>query len=318
MNETYDINFILDSYNHSHEDVVDKKEFVNFLCDMEIFHWSSKEYRKKLKKHQDNIFIIKFGNIFRVYLQYLCNLLATDLTLIGVEYSDTKYEDFGTNTFEDFMIDRPIYMDTKGAYDYEFAREILEIRKLNNLPVKYLYYPFVITQTKRNFFYCSYSNQIFDNTKRYVFIQSMIRYPDNYHFVFLFIDHKDKIVEFYDPYVSTNTRAQIEFTFLCLKKLFPEYKINDFWNLKSIQDVELIEKDEYAYCVIWGTMLIHLKLLNMNKSIKDIESKLLKHCYENNLSVYEVMLNYSQLMRRIIPENPLKFIILEEALLNTY
>jgi hypothetical protein len=318
--ESYEMEFVLSRYNHAHKNVIDKKEFVNFLCDMELFNWNAKNKKTQLKKHQDRIYIIKYGNIFRVYLQYLCSILATNLSLLGVQYSDNEYyEEFQFKG--GFMVDRPIFMDLIAAFQtpkLKFVRELLQYRAESELPINYMYYPFAITKTEDNHFYCNYSSEILDDTKnRYTFVQSLIRYPDTYHFVFLFIDHKERIVEFYDPYMSTNTKKQIEFTYTCLRKLFPAYRINEFWKLKSIQNVEEIEKDDYAYCVIWGTMLIHLKLLNMNKPIGEIEKSLLEHCKKDNLSIYEVMLNYTHFMRRIIPEDPYKFYLLENVFLET-
>lgn len=319
LNESYDMDFVLSRYNHAHKNVVDKKEFVNFLCDMELFNWNAKNKAKQLKKHQNRIYIIKYGNIFRVYLQYLCSILATNMTLLGVQYSDNEYyEEFSIKN--GYMVDRPIFMDLISVFKnpkLKFVKELLNLREESGNPINYMYYPFAITKTEDNRFYCNYSSEILDDTKRYVFVQSLIRYPDTYHFVFLFIDHKDRIVEFYDPYVSTNTKKQIEFIYTCLRKLYPNYRINEFWKLRSIQNVEEIEKDDYAYCVIWGTMLIHLKLLNMNKSIVDVEFKLIEHCKKQNLSIYEVMLNYTHFMRRVIPEDPYRFYLLENVFLET-
>jgi hypothetical protein len=316
LNESYDMEFVLSRYNHAHKNVVDKEEFVNFLCDMELFNWNAKNKAKQLKKHQDRIYIIKYGNIFRVYLQYLCSIFATNMTLLGVQYSDNEYyQDF--NLKNEFMVDRPIFMNLESVFKnpkLKFVKELLQIRAESGNPINYMYYPFAITKTGNNQFYCNYSSEILDDSKnRYAFVQSLIRYPDTYHFVFLFIDHKERIVEFYDPYMSTNTKKQIEFTYTCLRKLYPNYRINEFWKLKSIQTVEEIEKDDYAYCVIWGTMLIHLKLLNMNKPITDIELRLIDDCNKQKLSIYEVMLNYTNFMRRVIPEDPYRFYLLENV-----
>lgn len=45
---------------------------------------------------------------------------------------------------------------------------------------------------------------------------------------------------------------------------------------------------------------MHLKLLNINIPIGDLENMFIEECESKNLSLYEVMLNYAYGMERII------------------
>jgi hypothetical protein len=93
-----------------------------------------------------------------------------------------------------------------------------------------------------------------------------------------------------------------------LKTLFEEYTINEFWKLTGLQTTENLERDKFGFCSVWGHMMIHLKLMNINKSLKEIEDAFILECAKEELSLYEVMLNYAYFMNRIIPSEISKFV----------
>ena len=82
--------------------------------------------------------------------------------------------------------------------------------------------------------------------------------------------------------------------FRCFKK----YNSSDFWLTQKI--IENTEQDK-GFCVVWGNIMLNLKLLNISMNMRDIEKYFIAYCNRKNYSTYEVMLNYAEYMKRIIP-----------------
>lgn len=297
----YDINFVKSIYPDIHE-IVYSKNFNNFLCDMKITKLSENDNLNQLQ-------LLRFPNIYVVYLQYLCNVYGNGIKLLGTQYSNIEYREIPIR--ENIILNKPSFMEIpEDLTANDTMREIIETRMEQNLPYKYIYFPFTIRR-EFPYFHCNFSDQIFDKSNRFVCVQGIGLYEDFNHFIFLFIDNTLKTVEYYDPYIATNTKEQLEFISLALGDIFEDYKINKFWLLESIQSIEDIQDDEYGFCVIWGTIIFHLKLINMNMSILQIEKAFLNDCKKKKLSIYDVMLNYGHRMERIIPSEAESFKKLE-------
>jgi hypothetical protein len=175
--------------------------------------------------------------------------------------------------------------------------------------------PFVII-SKRGNIICHYSPDILKKDKRYSIINVQILSDENKsnHYTFIFLDHEKKTVEYYDPHGSSILQSTVTIVLACLKTVFKGYTINKFWEIAGMQVTEAIEKDEEGFCVIWGHMMMHLKLLNLDTPLFAIEYNFIEECKSKGLSLYEVMLNYAYLMRRIIPYSPKKILMLNKLL----
>jgi hypothetical protein len=276
------------------------KEYKSFLCDSEFFRWSYGEHEKILD------FIIREMR-FSVFSSFICKLYGNNLTLFISTLA--KYEG-GTIDFEQYknvLMNRPNDSPINKGY-----REIMKERKKLGLKQNVYYAPLLFYSDNSVYFGTFYSDEILTRNTRWSCIITRILRQNSSHFTFTFVDHKNQIVEFYDPHGRNVEPDLIEFIYESLSKIFPNYKVNKFWKLNGIQYTEDLEDEEKGFCVIWGMMMIHLKLLNINLQIEKIETSFIKECEKNKLSIYEVMLNYAYYMKRIIPEDAKKFITFEQ------
>ena len=264
-----DINFA-SSIQPLNSNIVYSSQFKSFLCELELFNW------KKLK-HSKNIDEIKGVDFFGKYTDYLCNTLGNDITL----YRGTLIPE----RIQYFDIPKMIYNNfTPSKYDENLI--------IGN--------PFLFDAIKLK---CIYSEQILKSDTRYTIINSLIEFFSGSHYTFVFIDSKNKIIEYYDSNggsLDSHGYISNEFVYSSFQKLYPGYKINEFWKHEGIQNVEDIEKDQEGFCVIWGHMMMHLKLLNLELPMSEIEKLFIKECYDKKLSLYEVMLNYAYFMKRML------------------
>jgi hypothetical protein len=265
-----------------------EEKYKSFLCELEMFEWI--EYF-----HYVRTMYVRLDMNNRVYLSYLCRMLGNNITL----YSDIFIENYELTYkySENRIINRPIYF--KSYRPDEIRSEPIYI------------YEFYDDGYKYNFFY---SESILKSNTRYALITVTIKYIDTGHYCFLFIDHEKKIVEFYDPDIGS--KEVFEFIYSSLVLLFVDYKVEDFSKLKGIQHVETMEEsNEEGFCVVWANMMIHMKLLNINTPIHEIEELFILECFEKNLPLYEVMLNYSYFMTRVISKKINPFVKLKNLLI---
>lgn len=267
------------------------KEFKNFLCDLEVFNWEKKPYTKMISD-----MLITRDDIYQNYQIYLIKSLGDDITLYGNAFSDNFVD---SKIFLNAMVDQPIVKLLN--YDENLIHRSFSIH---------------ITELEDNKFYGNFSKQILreNATTRYAIINLIIEYKSGSHYTFLFIDHKEKSIDFYNPHGGINTVYLNSFIYGALIQMFSGYSIDEFWNHKGLQTIENIEEDEFGFCVIWGHIMMHLKLLNINMSLGKIETAFLKDCYDKEISPYEVMLNYAYFMSRIVSLESKKFNKLETIL----
>ena len=266
------------------------RKFKSFLCDHELFNWG---YAGSTR---NNIRYFASGD-YTVYISYLCNKFPQYINFYGRTISETQYKEVNT----------PFAM-TNSTFSF------------NNLD-KYEHYPITVVQNKDttlNFYYTDqiiYTIQSAETYMRYLLTTILLYYVNTHssHFTVLLIDRDLKVIDYYDPHGRRVEPSRAVYIHQCLKILFPDYTINEHWKNQGIQ-IDKIEQfkspgigDDIGFCTVWGTLMIHLKLLNMNMSFKDIEDAFISECYNKKLSLYEVMLNYANLMMRIIPKNPKKY-----------
>jgi hypothetical protein len=311
------------------QNIVESKEFKTFLCDFELFNWGMES--EDIYKHRTR-FDISYHMIYPLYTNYLARMLGNDLTLFSLNTSSVY------QTIDEKAL---IKLGIKGFFDKENCKNrVLNFPSLRIIDLYYLtdplqlygfenyrYYETIkieefktICKGKKketflyNFNYCD--SIVKEKNTRYSLTNCIMKYDRRgFHYTFLFVDHRDKIVEYYDPYVILNKTECNLFIYKSLQEIFKGYKVNKFWESLSIQKTEEYEKDEIAFCVKWGHMMIHLKLLNINMNIIDIEKRFISECASKKLSLYEVMLNYTYLMRRIIPKDSYKFVKLRKLLI---
>jgi len=317
-------------------DLIKSKEFKTFLCDFELFNWKSGESYEDTFMHRTR-FDISYRMIYPLFTTYLSRLLGNDLTLFTLNTSSV-YQEINVNelysyNFGDLKIKN--FFDVEGCSNriYNFPQVLnmdlkYLIDPLRTFGLEYWHYYEVINvlefktkcgkENKEIFLYnLNYCDSLIkEKSTRYSLSNCIINYEKRgNHYTFLFIDHELKIVEYYDPYVILNKTECNLFIYKSLQEIFKEYTVNKFWESLSIQKTEEFEKDETAFCVKWGHMMMHLKLLNLNIPIIEIEKKFILECKNKNISLYEVMLNYTYFMRRIIPKNGYKFVKLRKLLM---
>lgn len=289
-------------------DNVNYGKYVSFLCELEMFEWKEYFHRAHTKYITMNMFN-------RLFVSYLCKTIGNDITLYSDIFTEnfepmetiidnviTKIPVYTTYTLESEQITQNLIKEKFKGKLFMNTSEPIYIKEILNGD-KYLY----------NFFY---SESIFDSNTRYVLVTVTLAYTDSSHYCFLFVDHKKKLVEFYDPYASNSKKETLEFIYSSLILLFPDYDVEEYWKTKGIQVIEELEpSNEEGFCVIWGNMMIHLKLLNMNIPIVELEKLFIEECYDKKLSLYEVMLNYAYFMTRVVPRKEYKFIELENVLI---
>lgn len=272
------------------------KKYKSFLCDTEFFRWSYAYHEEILSKI---IFTLKFSQ----YACFLCKLLGNNITLFIARFSEYKDDGVDIKNYKNVLLNRP--------YNVTISEEYSEIISEMGYKPEVQYYPILIYEYE-DYFAVFYSDEIKTSKTRWSIILSRIVHQNQGHFTFIFIDNDNKIVEFYDPHGRSIKSDLVEFIHESLKKIFVGYKVNEFWKMIGIQYTEILEDEESGFCVVWGMMMIHLKLLNINMTVELIETLFIEECAKNNLSVYEMMMNYAYTMQRIIPENAKKFIAFEK------
>ena len=305
--------------------LIQSTSYRSFLCESELFNWNLKN-QKLLNEHKKNIAYVP---IFQVFTLYLGRTLGNDITLFTMD----TINEIQKNVYYEWLDNNFSF-----SYDYEAKNSIFNFPKLQEiyiptlskalndakLPSEMCYYPIMIKQhkayvgnTEKKFYSLHYSESIVKYKKtRYSLMSCLFVYSEyGYHFTFLFIDHEKKEVEYYDPNIILNEKEGILFTYKALGEIFEDYKINEFWNLRSIQKTEEYERDTVGFCVIWGHMMMHLKLLNINMSVSDIEILFIKECENKRISLYEVVLNYTYFMRRMIQHEDMNKFVKERSLL---
>lgn len=307
-------------------DTIKNKEFKTFLCDFELFNWGLES--EDIYKHRTR-FDISQHIIYTLFTNYLGRLLGNDLTLFTLNTSSIYHKIDVIN-----VLKLKSHFDKQECKNRVFNFPHLSLMNLSYLtdPLRlygfenYRYYnPITIEEfkikcsgkKKESFLYnLNYSEFIKEKNTRYAITNCIMKYAKRgAHYTFLFIDHDLKLIEYYDPYVILNKTNCNLFIYKSLSEIFKGYTINRFWESLSIQKTEEFEKDETAFCVKWGHMMMHLKLLNLDMSIIEIEKKFITECANKNLSLYEVMLNYTYFMRRIIPKDVYKFVYFRKLLI---
>lgn len=296
------LNFNINSYDFNPELLdFDNNQFKTFLCELETFNL----VRREDIDHKSNIMNISYKIRYDTYTSHLINLYGNDITLYGSVYSD-YFED--NPIPPNGMVNRLFFTHNLNS---EVSKYIAEKRWEIGYSSENLVYPLLFHEVEKNVFGGFFTLQILQSTTRYVVINITFIYLDSTHYTFLFVDHKRKLLEYYDPYGNETNEYSIIFIRNALKKLFIGYEINEFWNMKGLQITERIEQYRYGFCVVWGHMILHLKLLNINMSVQEVEDAFIEECKKKNMSLYEVMLNYSYFMTRFIPQSPEKFVKLD-------
>jgi hypothetical protein len=316
LEENIDYDHIIKIYPRISED---NKEYKSFLCELELFNFT-------YAHHDAYILYIKYDKIYNIYFNYLCNKLGNDITLFGSIFRKEKLkyfieiEKYSKNNIirvpininnEDSLLNKKSFL----FKDLELIKE----RKNMNLPYEYLSIPFYIKQINVNEYDLYYSPEILNSDTMYAMIPVAIEYKDASHFCFIFVNHKNKKVEFYDPNGGSAEIDLTEFIYSALIHIFIDYDVDEFWKVIGIQNTEHLER-HYSenYCVIWGTIMFHLKLLNPTMSLIELENIFLKECVEKKLAIYEVMLNYAYYITRIVPRNVKKLIKLDKTIQLNY
>lgn len=281
-------------------------KYISFLCELEMFEWKEYFHRARIEYVITNMYN-------RLFVSYLCKTIGNDITL----YSDIFTENYEPSYmfFRNTITKSPYYKNELNLDEItkKLIREKFEGKIIYTSEPIYIMEFIDDDEYQYNFFY---SESIMESNTRHVFVTVTIEYLESTHYCFLFIDHEKRLVEFYDPYASKSEKEAIEFIYSCLIMLFGDYEIEDFWKTKGIQSVEEIElSNEEGFCVIWGNMMMHLKLLNINTRIIQLEELFIQECYEKKLSLYEVMLNYAYFMTRVVPRKEDKFIELEKIMI---
>jgi hypothetical protein len=319
------------SKNDSLLEYKDLSNYKSFLCDMELFNWLEEEYYD-FSEHKLNV---AYNTIYHVFTSFLARTLANDLTLFTMDTinqsTKLKYNQWLDHYFSTTYNDYEDRMDKPAKNRIFNFPAIFKINTPINLkkalsdagmPDDAFYLPIVIKEHaviaySNKFYSLYYCDSIVKSKKtRYSLMSCLIIYADyGGHYTFLFVDHEKKEVEFYDPNIIINKGHGILFIYKALGEIFKNYKINEFWNLTSIQKTEEYEKDKKGFCVIWGHMMLNLKLLNINIPITELEKLFIKECENKNISLYELVLNYTYYMRRIIPTQDMdKFVNMRDLL----
>lgn len=285
-------NFMIGMY--PKQDIISSDKFRTFLCEYETFNWQN-------LPHDMILAYIKYKIRYDSYTNYLLNKLGSEITFFGGVYSD-HYEN--NAPIPNAMINKLVFSKN----DSPVARDIAYMRDSLGMKYKYFTFPIFIEQVEKEIFSGFFSPQILSSRTRYAVITCNNLYLNSTHYTFFFIDHKEQSIEYYDPYGGKGNIFASEFIYGALQKMYDGYRINEFWKHKGIQFIEEVEEDVYGFCVIWGHIILHLKLLNMNMSVGDIESEFIKECGRKNLSLYEIMLNYAYGITRMIPYEAEKFV----------
>jgi ankyrin repeat protein len=311
----YDIEFSKDSLEHvilqnispigfsksypENENIIYPNEYRSFLCELETFNWNTNKL--------ENLETIQQSQYHTEYIKHLFNLFGNNTQLFSDKFTDF----YGSVAFIDSLIsiDNSKYKNKllNNPFRFILKSKFVEERKKNNLPIHY-YNTFTLYEFGNKEYSVFYSDELLDtkNIKnRFSFIITDERNMTEGHFTFMVIDHKNKIVEYYDPHGKSisKSKQKVKVIYEAISKLFPGFTIIEFWKNTGIQTTENIEKDEEGFCVTWGIMMIHLKLLNINIKVQDLENMFINECENKKLSLYEVMLNYVYHINRIVLTN---------------
>ena len=147
-----------------------------------MFNWSNIDHNKLLERMSNKMY-------HDTYSGYLVNNFGSDITLLGGVHSN-NYEPIRTigNVLENriaFTQNAPI----------EFKKE----RTRLGLKYNSYAYPFLISETESGFG-GKFSMDIFNSDTRYTLFSLNISQKTLGHFTFVFIDHENKHIEFYDPH----------------------------------------------------------------------------------------------------------------------
>jgi hypothetical protein len=295
-----ELNFNINSYEYNPE-IVYNKEFKSFLCELETFNWIQKEDID----HKSNVINLGYKIRYDTYTSHLINMFGSDITLYGSVYSD-HFENNPTPS--NGMVNRLVFTKNLNS---DVSKYIAEKRLEKGYNSENLVHSLFFEEVEKNVFGGLFTIQILQANTRYAIINIPFVYLESTHYTFLFVDYDSKLLEYYDPYGNETNEYSAIFIRNALKKLFIGYEINEFWNMKGIQVTERIQDDKYAFCVIWGHMILHLKLLNIHRSVEDIENMFIEECKTKNMALYEVMLNYAYFMSRFVPESADKFVKLD-------
>ena len=299
--------------------IIEKKEYVPLTCDMELFGWENIE---KFIEHLINIATLE---IFPLFTVYLGKMFGNDLTIFTAK-SETqeKIIDFSKWLNSSVMNTNNSRTDIDRIFNFpnvfnhsDGLRNALKKQKLQS---DRFYFPILITETvveKKYYYKCNYCKSISIPKTKYAIIDCVELFSNGIpHYTYIFVDHEKKEVEFYDPDIGRNPKELILFMNKTLKHIFKYYKVNKFWELKTIQKIETFEKDKEGFCVVWGHMMMHLKLLNVKMPINILQDLFIQEAYNKKISLYELVLNYTYYMRRVIPYYDMdKFVKMRDLLM---
>lgn len=206
------------------------ENFQSMLCDLEFFTWT------KSHSHVEKLWYLTDLSIHNIYSNYLCKKLGNDITRYG--FGNISINDIKKNYFKDDEI-----WTFSG---YKFLRNTLRAGTFLNVnvinPSYKLASPLVICKFQKDDTYGGlYSNQILKSTTRFLLIPCILMYikeddktPEDSHYTFLFVDFKEKMIDYYDPHGFSGELEQYSFIYKCLEKLYPGFKINEFWKTQGL------------------------------------------------------------------------------------
>jgi hypothetical protein len=304
----------------------------DFFCDLELFNW---KYTETSLSFLNNI---NYDDYFKLFSKCLIKKLNLErkISLHTSSYSKFKvgqkpnclyYEPSNNKEIINYIdgerknnnnsflfykgIQVPLYIEKKS------------IEKLSNLGYESIMYgPIIIFEISADFFvffdktvYDRINYEYINNNIDYFVIYVSMQFKNIEHYSFVFFDAKKYHVEYYDPHgLLMNDKLKTTLS-ITLSQLFSDFKDrsgikrnitnniqSDYIqkNIVGIQQVENTEQDK-GFCVIWGHIVLNLKLLNPSMNISDIEKYFITYCKSKNYSTYEVMLNYAEYMKRIVP-----------------
>jgi hypothetical protein len=304
--------------------------FNDFFCDLELFNWkytggtisflneiSNRHYFKLFSKY-----LIKKLNIFGKVSLYTNSYSKFErgkkpgcIADVYAELDNYVIQEIKNNNNGPLFyqgIQRELDMDTKIA------------EKLKSLDYKSVVVdPLNIFEDNTGEFYVFFDPSVYERIKDdyykngidYFFINVRVDFKTLGHYSFIFFDAKKYYVEYYDPH-GLLMKDKLKTTLsIALSQMFVNFidrngspmtitnNIETDYiqnNIVGIQQVENTEQDK-GFCVVWGNIMLNLKLLNISMNMRDIEKYFIAYCNRKNYSTYEVMLNYAEYMKRIIP-----------------
>jgi hypothetical protein len=306
------------------KDNIDISNFKHFFCDLEVFNY--------IQLISSDIFLsgINYTNIHKIYISYLIrNLNLQDFVILYHTYYSERV--LGNKGGSVYQKDKKKFIFSDGLFDFDLlggenVKDVKDVSKdeiiwqsiqYSTSEAEHLINPHFNTiidhmsiYEKPNgpyviFVEPTFLKNIIHNSKEFNIIYVRINYIEGNHFTFITVDNKSKIVEFYDPHGQQNLFAK-QLLDKNLKILFPGYRNNilqDYSGDDMLIGIQSYEENELndGFCVIWGQIMIHLKLLNRDMSIKNIEKSFIAYCKNKNYSPYEVMLNYAEYIKRVVP-----------------